>query len=581
MFGGATAGIIKVPDQYATIQAGINAAFPGDTVLVAAGTYYENIYFKGKAITVASQFIIDADTTHINNTIIDGSKPSDPNKGSVVSFVSGEDTTSVLCGFTITGGNGTYYAPYSTRAGGGIYCLNSGCKIIANKIINNSITGPGASGGGLAALPEGSSAYVILRNNQILQNSITANSYPASGGGVWLPCNGTLVNNRISFNSIIQNAATSNAMSGGVECFSSSSDRRKVVVESNKITHNSVKSFSTIQGLSALAGGIAIFQGYGRLAKNEVSHNELWVNSDRNAAGAGIELYEVPDSLVVEGNIIRENAVTHGVGWGGGLNFYYASSTLINNIIDGNSATNGGGILIAGGTMKLINNTIVNNRATSGGGICLGYYNPTNYLMNTITWGNQATTNPAIHIYTGTIHIAYSDVQGGWLGTGNIKADPLFADTLFHLSSASPCINAGIDSLLMGGIMVKCPPDDYEGDPRPYPGTRPDIGADETVITGIKSRLDGNIPKEYALSQNYPNPFNPSTTIEFALPKSAFITLKVYNLLGEEVATLVAEKRSAGIHKINWEATGLASGVYLYRLEAGEYVQNKKLILLR
>jgi flagellar hook assembly protein FlgD len=63
--------------------------------------------------------------------------------------------------------------------------------------------------------------------------------------------------------------------------------------------------------------------------------------------------------------------------------------------------------------------------------------------------------------------------------------------------------------------------------------------------------------------------------------KSAFVTLKIYNLLGEEVATLVAEQRAAGIHRFNWDARGLASGVYLYRLEAGEFVQAKKLILMR
>lgn len=89
------------------------------------------------------------------------------------------------------------------------------------------------------------------------------------------------------------------------------------------------------------------------------------------------------------------------------------------------------------------------------------------------------------------------------------------------------------------------------------------------------------IPVDWKLVQNYPNPFNPNTTIEFALPKASFVTLKIYNLLGNGVATVVAEKLPAGKHQRVWEAKGLASGVYLYRLEAGEFAQTKKLLLLR
>ena len=114
-------------------------------VLVDDGTYLENINFSGKAITVASNFIIDGDTNHINNTIIDGSQPSHPDSGSVVYFISGEDTTSVLCGFTITGGTGTYYLPgisfnsCSNSNGGGIFCFNSAATIKNNKIKYNSL----------------------------------------------------------------------------------------------------------------------------------------------------------------------------------------------------------------------------------------------------------------------------------------------------------------------------------------------------------------------------------------------------------------------------------------------------------
>jgi len=98
---------IHIPLDQPTIQAGIEISINGDIVLVEDGTYVENINFRGKAITVASHFLIDGDTSHISNTIIDGSQPVNPDYGSVVSFVSGEDMNSVLCGFTITGGYGT------------------------------------------------------------------------------------------------------------------------------------------------------------------------------------------------------------------------------------------------------------------------------------------------------------------------------------------------------------------------------------------------------------------------------------------------------------------------------------------
>ncbi|MDZ7342779.1 MAG: T9SS type A sorting domain-containing protein [candidate division KSB1 bacterium] len=88
-------------------------------------------------------------------------------------------------------------------------------------------------------------------------------------------------------------------------------------------------------------------------------------------------------------------------------------------------------------------------------------------------------------------------------------------------------------------------------------------------------------PGEFLLFHNYPNPFNPSTVISYQLPVSSQVELSIYNLLGQKIMTLVSEKQTAGIHKFNWDGSGLASGVYLYRLEAGEFIQSKKLILMR
>jgi photosystem II stability/assembly factor-like uncharacterized protein len=89
------------------------------------------------------------------------------------------------------------------------------------------------------------------------------------------------------------------------------------------------------------------------------------------------------------------------------------------------------------------------------------------------------------------------------------------------------------------------------------------------------------IPRLYHLRQNYPNPFNSFTTITFDLPKTSEVILKVYNILGEEVATLVSNKLSAGSHTYKWDAGNLGSGIYLYRLEAGEYVEARKMVLMR
>lgn len=99
-----------------------------------------------------------------------------------------------------------------------------------------------------------------------------------------------------------------------------------------------------------------------------------------------------------------------------------------------------------------------------------------------------------------------------------------------------------------------------------------------TTTTGI---VQDRIPVSFGLEQNYPNPFNPSTTIKFSLPKTSYVTLRVLNILGEEVSTLVSQELLAGTHRTVWDAISMPSGVYFYRLQAGEFTETKKLILLR
>jgi len=101
------------------------------------------------------------------------------------------------------------------------------------------------------------------------------------------------------------------------------------------------------------------------------------------------------------------------------------------------------------------------------------------------------------------------------------------------------------------------------------------------IILSVRENKLSTLPSGFALRQNYPNPFNPTTTIHFSLPKSSYVTLKVYNMLGQEVATLVNGERTAGEYSVEWQSNTFPSGVYFYRLNAGSFSSIKKMILMK
>jgi hypothetical protein len=101
------------------------------------------------------------------------------------------------------------------------------------------------------------------------------------------------------------------------------------------------------------------------------------------------------------------------------------------------------------------------------------------------------------------------------------------------------------------------------------------------VATSVEEPSDALLPNTPVLSQNYPNPFNPSTNISFSLPAQAFVSLKIFNLVGREVATLVSGEIGAGRYVRQWNAAGYASGMYFYRLQTGSFSDTKKLVLVR
>jgi hypothetical protein len=147
---------------------------------------------------------------------------------------------------------------------------------------------------------------------------------------------------------------------------------------------------------------------------------------------------------------------------------------------------------------------------------------------------------------------------------GPRKADGSLPDiTFMHLKAGSQFVDAGTDVGLS------------------YSGSAPDLGCFEySAATGVTA-ADKSIPAQYKLSQNYPNPFNPSTVISYQLSANSRVTLKVYDVLGREVATLVDGVQPAGNRTAVWNASRFASGLYFYRLRTSSYQETKKMMLLK
>jgi hypothetical protein len=109
----------------------------------------------------------------------------------------------------------------------------------------------------------------------------------------------------------------------------------------------------------------------------------------------------------------------------------------------------------------------------------------------------------------------------------------------------------------------------------------PRTNADYSILTGVLVDKLNAIPAEYSLTQNFPNPFNPATTIKYSLPVGSQVSLKVYNVVGQEVLTMVNSFQGTGSYSVRFDASNLASGLYLYRLSAGNYTQVKTMLLIK
>jgi len=248
------AEIINIPADFTTIQNGINSAVDGDTVLVAEGEYLENINFNGKNIVVGSEFILDGDLTHIGNTIINGSQPSDPNIASCVSLINGENANAVLQGFTLREGLGYAYTMGSNifREGGGIILDYSDATIKNNLIIENESLGigneQGGGGGGIAA----------WYGNPTISNNVIMNNTASYAAGLVLNYSGGIIRNNI----IYANFGAEDFGAGGVMLWDCPNDTG--ILENNTIIAN-------ISELTA--GGILVYSTTGIIRNNVVWGN--------------------------------------------------------------------------------------------------------------------------------------------------------------------------------------------------------------------------------------------------------------------------------------------------------------------
>ncbi|NQS97547.1 MAG: right-handed parallel beta-helix repeat-containing protein [candidate division Zixibacteria bacterium] len=308
-------------------------------------------------------------------------------------------------------------------------------------------------------------------------------------------------------------------------------------------------------------GGICCFYGSNSFIKN------CAFNNNSAMFGGGIKCWN-NSSTTIENCILSGNSADRG----GGIDCAYDCYPIIKNCaLSGNSADFGAGINCAYDCGPTIENCTLSENSASGNGGGIGCSDQSNPAgVNNIIWDNTAPTGGQIGLETGSsFSCTYSDIQGGWLGTGNIDADPLFytttGDSAFFLMENSPCIDAGD------------PDSPFDPD-----GTIADMGAfyfDQSV--GVSNPNFAFCILHFELSPVFPNPFNSTTDFTFSLPKSSYVEIKVYDLLGREVLRVFDGFKPAGVYNMHTEGNNLSSGIYFLRMRAGEYASSQKIILLK
>ena len=330
--------------------------------------------------------------------------------------------------------------------------------------------------------------------------------------------------------------------------------------------------------------------------------------ANNQAINGGAIYFQESNSLVshctMAGNRVSQN--------GGALYVNNSSLQIKNSVLVGNNAqSSGGGAFIVNiGTTIFENVVIADNRATTG---CVLMISETNriYLKNSIFWANTNTYPTGADIESFfppedlKIEMNYCCIDtsnSSWLrydrladnfiwGLGNIVSSPRFQDpdeSDYTLRALSPCIDAGDSGPAYYDVED---PDNVGYALWPAMATiRNDMGAfgggsDSFWYTSV-DQVDGPLPTNFKLKQNYPNPFNSNTIIECALPKQIFVTVNIYNILGQRVKTVANQNFNAGVYQLTWDGTNdmneqVGTGIYIYQIIAGDFRSCKKMLLMQ
>jgi len=572
----------KVPVEFPTLLDAMNESAAGDTVAL-----WGSEILNGSQTMIAKELFIyggyNSDYSSrdpIGNPTTITALASSP----AMRFQGGTTSTTVVDGFACEGGGGSVFSnPIGGRYGGGIV-INQASPTLRNiEVYDNSVGTFSEFGGG--------GGIAIFNSNVVLENITVHGNSGIHGAGIFIHQGApTLIDCDIYDNTSYTDNLGYSPLGGGI--FISEADVTMINCQING--HTDVES----------GGGIYVTNGAGtaNLSMQDTEIYENFVNSN----GGGI--YMGGTDITMLRDSVHDNGFTASATFANGGGLYISAATVLLDSLtcQNNTAHIGGGAVIDGSTTaqvmrslftgnvsnffgggiafqnvttgELLGNTVAFNSAlnSGGGGIYVSNASPT--IANNISAFNMGTTSNAngIHVINGTPVLTCNDVYGndgdqyGGIsdptGTnGNISEDPLFCDIgagNFNIDSTSPCApdhSGGCG--LIGALAATCISD-------PVPGE------------------NGDVPLAFKVNQNFPNPFNPATKIRFTLPRDGYTTVRIFDLSGRLVKTLIAEDLPAAVHEVTWNGRNssghtVAAGVYFYQVQSGTDAYTGRMALVK